>query len=46
MVVAILTRRAEALGAGLLVTTHDPLIAAHFAIRWQMTDGRPLLPEG
>jgi hypothetical protein len=27
-----------------LVTTHDPLVAERFALRWEMLDGRPLVP--
>jgi putative ABC transport system ATP-binding protein len=44
-VVSLLTGQAEALGAGLVVTTHDPLIAERFDVRWEMADGR-LLPGG
>jgi ABC-type lipoprotein export system ATPase subunit len=39
-VIAALTSRAARLGAGLVVTTHDPLIADQLAIRWEMVDGR------
>ncbi len=41
-VIALLTARARRLGAGLLVTTHDPLIAGQLAHEWRMLDGRPL----
>ncbi len=41
IVIALLTRRARQLHAGLIVTTHDPVIADQFAIRWHMVDGRP-----
>ena len=43
VVVTLLTGHAVALGAGLVVTTHDPLIADRFDVRWAMVDGR-LLP--
>jgi ABC-type lipoprotein export system ATPase subunit len=43
-VIGLLTSRAGALGAGLIVTTHDPLIADQLAIRWEMVDGRPRVP--
>jgi putative ABC transport system ATP-binding protein len=45
-VIATLTRRAGMLGAALVVTTHDPVIAGQFTTRWEMVDGRPLLPLG
>ncbi len=45
-VIAMLTARASLLGAALVVTTHDPVIAAGFPTCWQMVDGRPLLPAG
>ena len=45
-VIAMLIGRAERLGAALVVSTHDPLIADRFATRWEMLDGRPLLPAG
>ena len=44
-VIAALTDAARRLGAALLVTTHDPLIADQLATNWQMIDGRVLLPE-
>jgi putative ABC transport system ATP-binding protein len=44
-VIALLTARARRLGAGLVVTTHDPLIAAQLDHEWRMCDGRPLMPE-
>jgi ABC-type lipoprotein export system ATPase subunit len=46
IVIDLLIRRTAALDAGLVVTTHDPLIAARFAIQWEMADGRPLVPQG
>ena len=46
VVVGMLTRSAHRLGAALIVTTHDPVIAERFATRWEMLDGRPLLPAG
>jgi putative ABC transport system ATP-binding protein len=42
VVIDLLTRRAHRFHAGLIVTTHDPLIADQLAIRWQMVDGRPM----
>jgi putative ABC transport system ATP-binding protein len=44
-VIALLTARARSLGAGLIVTTHDPVIAAQLDQEWQMLDGRPLTPS-
>jgi putative ABC transport system ATP-binding protein len=44
-VIALLTARARRLGAGLVVTTHDPLIAAQLDQEWRMSDGRPFTPE-
>jgi putative ABC transport system ATP-binding protein len=41
-VITLLTRRARRSNAGLIVTTHDPLIADQLAIRWHMVDGRPV----
>jgi putative ABC transport system ATP-binding protein len=43
-VIALLRSRAHGLGAALVVTTHDPLVAEQFAVRWEMLDGRPLVP--
>jgi putative ABC transport system ATP-binding protein len=42
-VIALLCSRASHLGAGLLVTTHDPAIASQLTKRWEMADGRPLV---
>jgi ABC-type lipoprotein export system ATPase subunit len=39
-VVAVLIAAAEQVGAGLVVATHDPLVAGRLALRWQMRDGR------
>jgi ABC-type lipoprotein export system ATPase subunit len=44
IVIGLLTARALALGAGLIVSTHDPLIADRLDIRWDMIDGRPHVP--
>jgi putative ABC transport system ATP-binding protein len=44
-VIGVLTARARRLGAGLVVTTHDPLIAQQLDQQWRMVDGRPLLPS-
>jgi ABC-type lipoprotein export system ATPase subunit len=40
VVIALLVRRARQLDAGLIVTTHDPLVADQLAARWHMVDGR------
>jgi len=40
-VIALLTNKARQLDAGLLVTTHDPLVADQLATLWHMVDGRP-----
>ena len=45
-VIDLLISRADRLGAGLVVTTHDPVIAERFGTQWEMLDGRPLLPAG
>lgn len=42
-VMHLLTDRARRLGAGLLITTHDPAIAEQLETRWEMADGRPSL---
>jgi ABC-type lipoprotein export system ATPase subunit len=44
-VIALLIRRARRANAGLIVTTHDPLVADQLAIRWRMVDGRPEMAE-
>jgi putative ABC transport system ATP-binding protein len=41
VVIAMLIRKSRQLDAGLLVTTHDPLVAKQLATRWHMVDGRP-----
>ena len=33
-------------GAGLVVSTHDPAIAARFPVRWEMRDGELAMPAG
>jgi putative ABC transport system ATP-binding protein len=38
-VVGVLLEAADHLGAGLLVSTHDPAIAARMQVTWQMRDG-------
>ncbi|MDQ1355636.1 MAG: putative transport system ATP-binding protein [Acidimicrobiaceae bacterium] len=40
-VIALLISQARELNAGLLVTTHDPLVADQLETQWQMVDGRP-----
>lgn len=41
-VVATLIAAADHAGAGLVVSTHDPSIAARFPTRWQLADGQLL----
>ena len=41
-----LLETADALGAALVVATHDPLVAGRLTARWSMTDGRLFVPEG
>ncbi len=43
-VVAMLSTRAELLGAALVLTTHDPVVAERLVTRWEMLDGRPSPP--
>jgi putative ABC transport system ATP-binding protein len=43
-VIEVLLETAAELGAALVVTTHDPVIAERFADQWRMADGR--LVEG
>jgi putative ABC transport system ATP-binding protein len=43
-VIDALVESAAHLGAALVVTTHDPRIAARFDVRWEMADGRLLVP--
>ncbi len=38
-VLSILLETADELGAALVVTTHDELVAQRLALRWRMTDG-------
>jgi ABC-type lipoprotein export system ATPase subunit len=38
-VIDLLLAASDASGAALVVATHDPLVAARFAIRWNMIDG-------
>ena len=45
-VVDALLETADALGAALVVATHDPLVAGRLTARWSMTDGRLFVPEG
>jgi ABC-type lipoprotein export system ATPase subunit len=44
LVVELLLAAAQHAGAGLLVTTHDPVVAAHLPTRWEMHSGRLTLP--
>ncbi|MEA2168665.1 MAG: putative transport system ATP-binding protein [Solirubrobacteraceae bacterium] len=40
IVITLLLEAAQHAGAGLLVTTHDPAVAAHLPTRWEMHSGR------
>ena len=44
LVIDVLLRASEELGAALVVSTHDPLIAHRLPERWRMQDGRMLVP--
>lgn len=44
VVMDVLLQAAEELGAGLVISTHDPLIAARLPETWAMLDGRVLAP--
>ncbi len=44
LVMDVLLQAADELGAGLVVSTHDPLIAARLPETWTMRDGRMLSP--
>lgn len=44
LVLDVLLQAADELGAGLVVSTHDPLIARRLPERWTMSDGRLLDP--
>jgi ABC-type lipoprotein export system ATPase subunit len=43
VVVDLLLSTTGRLGAGLVISTHDSVIAARLAQRWTMVDGRPML---
>jgi ABC-type lipoprotein export system ATPase subunit len=45
-VVDALLETAAALGAALVVATHDPRVADRLSTRWTMDDGRLVTPEG
>ena len=45
-VVDLLLAAAEASGAALVVTTHDPLVAQQLDQRWAVADGRVSIPMG
>lgn len=38
-VVEVLVKAADHLGAGLVISTHDPFIAGHLATQWRMSEG-------
>ncbi|QXE38276.1 ATP-binding cassette domain-containing protein [Streptomyces sp. GMY02] len=44
-VMTVLLGAAEALGAAVVVTTHDTRVAEALTTRWSMTDGRLVLPD-
>ena len=44
LVIDVLLQAADELGAGLVVSTHDPLIAHRLPQQWTMNDGRLLDP--
>ncbi|MET3803111.1 putative ABC transport system ATP-binding protein [Nakamurella sp. UYEF19] len=44
LVIDVLLRASEELGAALVISTHDPVIAARLPQRWTMRDGAMLLP--
>ncbi|MGC4939874.1 ABC transporter ATP-binding protein [Kribbella sp. DT2] len=43
-VIDVLIHAADELGAALVVSTHDPVVADRLAEQWQMRDGRLLVP--
>jgi len=43
-VLDVLVESADSLGAALVVSTHDPDVAARLDTRWSMTDGRLAVP--
>jgi putative ABC transport system ATP-binding protein len=45
LVVDLLVTTTARLGAGLVITTHDPAVAERLPQRWTMLDGRPLIGE-
>ncbi|MFE2600965.1 ABC transporter ATP-binding protein [Streptomyces sp. NPDC059396] len=45
-VMAVLLGAAERLDAAVVVTTHDTRVADALPVRWHMTDGRLVLPDG
>jgi ABC-type lipoprotein export system ATPase subunit len=45
VVVELLIRTASATGCGLVISTHDPVVAARLSRRWTMVDGRPAAAE-
>jgi ABC-type lipoprotein export system ATPase subunit len=45
-VVDVLLETVDALGAALVVSTHDPAVADRLAERWPMVDGRLTVPAG
>jgi putative ABC transport system ATP-binding protein len=38
-IIAVLLETADRLGAGVLVSTHDPLVAAQLDVQWRLRDG-------
>jgi putative ABC transport system ATP-binding protein len=43
-VMDVLLAAADELGAALVVSTHDPAVAARLDEQWEMRDGRLLVP--
>lgn len=46
LVIDVLLRAADELGAGLIVSTHDPAIARRLPTQWAMRDGRLRIANG
>ena len=44
LVMDVLLQAADVLGAGVVISTHDPLIARRLSEQWAMDNGRLLVP--